>query len=290
MERAHPLRTLASVFLIALLSWCPSPQVATAASWSFAVMGDQRGDGNTSINTDIIQKMSAQIASQNPAFVLCGGDQIHGIVPGECNIPLPDQYSEWKAAMGPTILGISYPVRGNHETYGEVNTLGPDYAKNWMDNIANVLTQIPKNGPPNEVGMSYSFSLPKNNVFIIGLDQDNVTAPQQVNQAWLNDQLQANTLPFTFVYGHYPAFAIVPKENSLADHPAARDAFWKSLGDNSVNIYFAGHIHLYNRAEVSINGGPEIQQIVVGTGGAPFGPLGRKLSRSPGYTRKSLRG
>ena len=67
------------------------------------------------------------------------------------------------------ILSISYPVRGNHETYGDVNTPGPDYAKHWMDNIANVLTQIPKNGPPNEVGMSYSFS--KNNVFIIGLEQ-----------------------------------------------------------------------------------------------------------------------
>ena len=84
-------------------------------------------------------------------------------------------------------------------------------------------------------------------------------------------QLAANNLPFTFVYGHYPAFAVDPTENSLADHQAARDAFWKSLGDSSVNIYFAGHNHMYNRAEVSINGGPEIQQIVVGTGGAPLG-------------------
>ncbi|MGB8991639.1 MAG: autotransporter domain-containing protein [Desulfobaccales bacterium] len=216
--------------------------------------------------------MAAEIKTKSPAFVLCGGDQIHGIVTEDGSLtPLPDQYTQWKAAMTTpilNILNISYPVRGNHETYGEVNTLGPDYAKNWMDNIANVLTQIPKNGPPNEVGMTYSFS--KNNVFIIGLDQDNVTAPQQVNQAWLNAQLQANNLPFTFVYGHYPAFNIVTNENSLADHPAARDAFWKSLGDNSVNIYFTGHIHLYNRAQVAINGGPEIQQIVVGTGGAPL--------------------
>ena len=168
------------------------------------------------------------------------------------------------------ILSITYPVRGNHETYGDVNTLGPDYAKYWLANIgkSSDMPQIPQNGPTNEVGMTYSFS--KNNVFIIGLDQDYVTTPQQVNQTWLNAQLQANNLPFTFVYGHYPAFAINTTENSLADHPAARDAFWKSLGDNSVNIYFTGHVHLYNRAEVSINGGPEIQQILVGTGGAPL--------------------
>jgi outer membrane autotransporter protein len=239
-------------------------------------MGDQRDTGSYGVNKPIVEAMAQQVASpsQNPVFVLCGGDQIRGMVDQTCD-PLPDQYNHWKAAMGP-ILAISYPIRGNHETYGEVNTLGPDYAKNWMDNIANVLTQIPKNGPTNEVGMTYSFS--KNNVFIIGLDQDNVTAPQQVNQPWLNQKLAANTLPFTFVYGHYPAFAVDPTENSLADHPAARDAFWKSLGDNSVNIYFTGHNHMYNRAEVSINGGPEIQQILVGTGGAQLGPWNGQYS------------
>ena len=227
--------------------------------------------------------MAAQIFSQNPAFVLCGGDQIHGIVTIDGSLtPLPDQYTQWKTAMnmstGP-ILDISYPVRGNHETYGEVNTPGPDYAKYWTENIANILTQIPKNGPPNEVGMTYSFrwNNPLNNALIIGLDEDNVTAPQQVNQTWLNAQMQANNLPFTFVYGHYPAFGLGNEANYLSDHPAARDAFWKSLGDNSVNIYFCGHEHFYNRAEVAINGGPEIQQILVGTGGAPLDPW--KISR-----------
>ena len=84
--------------------------------------------------------------------------------------------------------------------------------------------------------------------------------------------MKVNTLPFVFTYGHYPAFSLGPniEEGSLAEHPAQRDAFWKSLADSSSNIYFAGHIHLYNRAIISIDGGPEIQQIVVGTGGAPL--------------------
>ncbi len=184
--------------------------------------------------------------------------------------PLPDQYSHWKAAMAP-ILGISYPVRGNHETYGDVNTPGPDYAKAWMDNIANVLPQIPKNGPPNEVGMSYSFS--NNNVFIIGLEQSYATNWYQVNQPWLNAQLAGQYPPLHLCLRSLSGvFTCRPnlEEGSLADHPAQRDAFWKSLGDSSVNIYFAGHIHLYNRAKISIDGGPEIQQIVVGTGGAPL--------------------
>ncbi len=139
----------------------------------------------------------------------------------------------------------------------------------WIKDMATPLN-LPTNGPPNEVQMTYSF--PSNNALIIGLDEDNLTAPQQVNQTWLNAQLAANTLPFTIIYGHYPAFSLGPSTESLswADHPAARDAFWQSLADNSVPIYFCGHIHLYNRAEVSINGGPEIQQIVVGNGGAPL--------------------
>jgi outer membrane autotransporter protein len=259
-------RTLGAILLTVLLGWGAYPNAVKAASWSFAVLGDQRDDGSYGINQDIVEKMAAQIASQNPAFVLCSGDQIHGI-DRDGQASLTDQYDHWKAAMAP-ILSISYPVRGNHETYGDDNTPGPNYAKHWMANMGN-MSQIPQNGPTNEVGMSYSFS--KNNVSIIGLEESYATSWYQVNQTWLNNQLSANTLPFTFVFGHYPAFKTSNDEAGLADHPTQRDAFWKSLGDSSVNIYFCGHVHSYNRAEVSIDGGPEIQQIIVGTGGADLG-------------------
>ena len=134
------------------------------------------------------------------------------------------------------ILSISYPVRGNHEAFGADAGPGPNYASNaqaWLASIGNNATglpQIPQNGPPNEVGMSYSFS--NNNVFVVALDESTVTNPYQVNQAWLNDQLKANTLPFTFVYGHYPAFGLQVSEETdfLSNYPAQRDAFWQSLG------------------------------------------------------------
>jgi outer membrane autotransporter protein len=266
MVAAHYLRKLAVSLLLALLALGAMVKFGAAASWSFVFMGDQRDKGSYGINQPIVTAMANQCASINPAFVLCGGDEIHGIDrAGQAS--LEDQYTHWKAAMAP-ILSISYPVRGNHETYGDNNTPGPDYAKHWMDNIANVLPQIPKNGPPNEVGMSYSFS--HNNAFIIGLEESYATSWYQVNQTWLNQQLAANTLPWTFVYGHYTAFGFSRnlEPGSLADNPTQRDAFWKSLGDSSINIYFCGHVHVYNRARVSIDGGPEIQQIVVGTGGA----------------------
>ena len=89
------------------------------------------------------ENMAQQVASQNPAFVLAAGDQIRGGSDSGGGSLCADQYTHWKAAMTP-ILSISYPVRGNHETYGEVDTPGPDYAKHWMENIANVLTQNPQ--------------------------------------------------------------------------------------------------------------------------------------------------
>jgi len=238
-------------------------RTARAASWSFVVVCDQQDkDGSYGINKEIVEKMAAEIQSKNPSFILAGGDEVHGVDRHGQN-PLIDQYAHYRAAMA-SLLNITYPIRGNHETYGDVNTPGPDYAKEWKLHMINHMPQIPMNGPPNEKGMTYSFS--KNNVFIIGLEEGYTGNEYRVNQTWLNEQLATNTLPFTFVYGHYPAFEVAPA-NTLANYPAERDVFWKSLGDYSVNVYFSGHIHLYNRAKISIDGGPEIQQIVVGTGG-----------------------
>jgi hypothetical protein len=101
------------------MAWGAYPHTVKADFWSFAVLGDQRDEGSYGINQPIVAAMAAQIATQSPVFVLCAGDQIHGIDRAG-QAPWSDQYDHWKDAMAP-ILSISYPVRGNHETYGDVN-------------------------------------------------------------------------------------------------------------------------------------------------------------------------
>jgi hypothetical protein len=61
--------------------------------------------------------------------------------------PLDTQYSNWMKAMVPILNGPYpvYPVRGNHETYGEDNSRGYPYY--WIKDMATPLA-LPTNGPP----------------------------------------------------------------------------------------------------------------------------------------------
>ncbi|MHB8067161.1 MAG: metallophosphoesterase family protein [Desulfobaccales bacterium] len=266
-------RRIVMFFGILALSLILIPSLAEAAPWSFAVVGDQRdADGTTGINTQVIQSMANDIAqNRGVSLVLCGGDQIHGIF-GGATATLPQMYQNWRAAMGHILLSISYPVRGNHETYGEKST--PYYPYYWDTCIAKVLTQIPQNGPDDEKGMTYSFA--NQNAFFAGVDQFVRDNDNRINQPWLDQQLAANILPHVFVYGHEPAVAVTYDLSSLAYYPLHRDAFWESLGSGGCRVYLTGHSHVYNRATVTItdvNGEttPPITQLIAGGGGGPLG-------------------
>jgi autotransporter-associated beta strand protein len=256
---------LASLSL-ALLSFSG---LAEAAPWSFAVVGDQRdADGSTGVNGPVIQAMANDIHQRGVFLVLCGGDQIHGHH-SSTEASLPTMYQNWLTAMAP-ILAISYPVRGNHETYGEIST--PYYPYYWNFCIAQFLG-LPQNGPDEEKGMTYSFT--KQNALFVGIDQFMPDYEYRLDQNWLDQQLAANILPHVFVYGHLPAVAVTEDLSSMAYYPINRDAFWESLGDGGCQVYLCGHSHLYNRATITITDiygktTPPITQLLVGTGGGPL--------------------
>ena len=249
--------------------------LAEAAPWSFAVLGDQRdANGAVGINTPVVQAMANDIAqNRGVSLVLCGGDQIHGHHGYYRGVPAAPCTKTGCTAMAP-ILNISYPVRGNHETYGEIST--PYYPYYWDICIAQVL-HLPQNGPAEEKGMTYSFT--NANAFFIGMDQFMPDYENRLDQNWLDEQLAANILPHVFVYGHLPAVAVTEDLSSMAYYPLNRDAFWESLGDGGCQVYLCGHSHLYNRATITITDiygktTPPITQLLVGTGGGPLESLG----------------
>ena len=267
------------VLLVVLsLAFIAFSGLAEATPWSFAVLGDQRdSDGAVGINTPVVQAMASDIFyNRGVSLVLCGGDQIHGHS-RTTEAPLSTMYQNWRNAMA-LILDISYPVRGNHETSGEISS--PYYPYYWDICIAKVLTQIPQNGPAEEKGLTFSFS--NQNAFFIGVDQFMPDYEYRLNQNWLDQQLAANILPHVFVYGHLPAVAVDDDLSSMAYYPLNRDAFWESLGRCGCQVYLCGHSHLYNRASITItdvNGKttPPITQLIAGGGGGPLGALGRQI-------------
>jgi hypothetical protein len=92
-----------------------------------------------------------------------------------------------------------------------------------------------------------------------------------VDQVWVDSQLRANRQPHVFVFGHEPAFKMLHPD-CLDDHPAQRDAFWRSLQAAGGRTYFCGHDHFYDHARVDDgddNPDNDVHQITAATTGAP---------------------
>jgi hypothetical protein len=250
------------------------------APWSFAVISDTQGNNSiknskSCINKTVVQAIAGDIVRENPDFVLVAGDLVNGWFRNG-GTDYATQYANWKEAMRPVYkAGIRvYPIRGNHDSGPERLALPPLPShlepppgtpillkKAFKDAFPE--TYIPKNGPVDEKGLTYSFV--HKNVFVVGLDQ--YTGGQhKINQKWLDMQLAGNKAPHIFIYGHEPAFETDHKDN-LAFYPGDRDLFWNSIGRAGGRIYFCGHDHFYNRALISDNYGNQIQQIIAGTGG-----------------------
>jgi DNA repair exonuclease SbcCD nuclease subunit len=164
------------------------------------------------------------------------------------------QFNNWMADVAPIHnysdgSGIPiYVVRGNHED-GPNQTVAPLLSAY----LATAAAGMPANGPRGEERLTYSFTH-KGAKFVAN---DNYIAhnglKETVNQSWVFGQLTQDTRPFTFVYGHSPAYAVVNDDEednyALDAHPPQRDLFWNSLAENNVSAYFCGHAHLYARGE-----------------------------------------
>ena len=249
-------------------------------AWKFAVISDTQGNNRENnskscINDGVVSAIAEDIAREKPDFVLVAGDLVNGwFKNGGTDYAV--QYANWKKAVAPVYrAGIRvYPIRGNHDSGPERIALPPlpAHLEPPADTplvLKKVFREafpeayIPKNGPNDEISLTYSFF--HKNAFIIGLDQ--FTGGQhKVNQEWLDKQLVTSENRHIFIFGHEPAFETGHKDN-LAFYREARDRFWDSIGKTGGRIYFCGHDHFYNRALISDSNGNGIWQIIAGTGG-----------------------
>jgi len=282
--RLERLNTVGGCKLSILALWiglAVTATVSAAEPWRFIMTCDSRGNYITGINAPILSELADEILSRDVDFVLFAGDLVYGARVG------PEQFGaqlwDWVRVMEPVYdAGIPvYVCRGNHEV-GDMWDAAPDEPPDPLDNCAfrwlNVFgnddypeLMLPDNGPAPEKYMSYSVR--HKNVLVVALDQYAGTRhhlAHDLNQSWLDSQLETNTRPHVFVFGHEPAFRALHWD-CLDYHPARRDTFWRSLQLAGGRAYFCGHDHFYDHARVDDgDGNPDndIHQFIVGGAGA----------------------
>ena len=280
-------------WLIASLLYAP----ALLADWSFVMLGDTRGSGDTTatgVSLDL-PAIAQKIASLKlkPDLVMVAGDLVNGNdVPA--GSPLNDyalQFDNWKAAMQPvfnysTNTGIPiYTVRGNHENMCSEGAPIPALKQAYYDAFQSYL---PTNGPVNQAGFSYSFT--RNNVTFVAADQyfyyDGGASPDgyhTLDQTWVNNQFAASSSTFKVLMAHVPIFQTEGGgeserffgDNSTGDQ--TRSDFWNTMGADGVQLYLCGHVHNESVATTPVTDGGTILQLMAGNGGAsPKDPVGNQ--------------
>jgi hypothetical protein len=194
-----------------------------------------------------------------------GGPGDFHITSGDA-VPDSDNYAEIVNAFGASVTW--YPTLGNHDLESQENI-------DWLHAYCAALPGTIHPGPDGTSLTAYSFDhfnahfVVVNEYFYNGLENgiDGDIADDMYN--WLAADLNANTQPALFVFGHEPAF---PQNrhvgDSLDQYPAHRDRFWSLLEEKNVLAFIVGHTHFFSA--VQPNAG-KTWQINPGSGGYDMG-------------------
>ena len=266
-----------------------TPATATPpGTWTFVVFGDSRDNTKDTLTgvSPYLNVLAVAIAAEKPDLVMYNGDLVSGWIISNSSPVATDyraQFENWEKAVTPihnytSGSGIPiYVIRGNHED-GPNETVMP-LLEAYLSSVA---ADMPTNGPAGEEHLTYSFTWKGAKFIAIDEYYPHNGMKETVNQSWVDHELSTNTRPFTFVFGHTPAYLvkddIEDRGYDIAVHPILRDIFWNSLKTHNATGYFSGHAHLYVRGEKE-----GVQQVVSGNGGA-MGEAFNQSEADPGLT------
>jgi len=178
------------------------------------------------------------------------------VSPGDID---PPQYvsDTIKKVLGKQYLW--YPVVGNHEAETREDM---EWLRNWgSGRIPNLVRRGPENCEETTYSVDY-----KNAHFVIlnqyydgELDTGTNGDICEPLYQWLKNDLEANTKPFIFVFGHEPMVSIPDADNgrhrhkgdNLDEHPQNNHRFQVLLRKHNVTAYINGHTHDFSFAKIN---------------------------------------
>jgi 3',5'-cyclic-AMP phosphodiesterase len=202
--------------------------------FTFGIIGDTQyfKAGNSSGG---FQKAVKLLTSKNIDLAMAIGDII-----SSCDADCGSKLAAWKNVMG-GLYPKTYPMMGNHDRTGREKS---DAA--WQN-----FFNLPTNGPAGFSELAYSFDFKNSHFVVLDSDKPNENIVNDVQRAWLEQDLNANKKDNTFVFFHEPAYPVSSKiGESLDVKPKERDALWSILSSHNVTAVFSGHEHIVSRKKI----------------------------------------
>lgn len=171
-----------------------------------------------------------------PEFIVYPGDEIIGLVSDEA--ALRAQWTYWLETEMAWLDRDRIPMfhtTGNHTTYSAMSERV----------FADVLSHLPRNGPPGQDGLCYFVRRGDLLLVCVHTLAQALGGEGHVETEWLETTLAANAdAHWKFVVGHHPAFPVNGYEGShqrtIGDGHAAD--FWRILTGHGVAAYLCSHI------------------------------------------------
>jgi len=237
---------------------------AIGSPFSFAVAGDNRPSGDTTVQPTVWGSITTQMATENLDLALHVGDLIYG-VPTDTLVRNVAKYDGLFAVTTPMTSSVPmYTAIGNHEYVGSTNSRA-GYQQEFTLPVNNGLDA-------STYGEHY-YSFDHGDTHFIALSteipgQEGLITGNQ--RLWLEEDLAANTKQWTVVYMHRPLYSGVhltdPWMNVANAAGQQNKAELHALFlQGGVDVVFEGHEHYYLR---HVEDG--IHYVITGGGGSPL--------------------
>ena len=200
------------------------------------------GDSCSGVPKALHEKTHAKInniiktLSPPPEFIIFPGDEVIGLTTDET--ALRQQWQYWlnheMAWLDQTAIPL-YNCTGNHTTYSPMSERI----------FAEMLSHLPRNGAPNQSGLSYFIRRGDLLLVFVHTLCSHLGGEGHVETQWLDETLKQNSdAKYKLVIGHHPVFPVNGYEGNYQRTIGAEytQKFWSILKQQGVMAYLCSHI------------------------------------------------